>query len=61
MYVFFLIPLLHKERSLLNHQYNSYKGAVEVRGDLVLERSIFPHLTVRLVALTCTSWPLFAT
>lgn len=32
MYVFFLIPLLHKERSLLNHQYNSYKGAVEVRG-----------------------------
>lgn len=28
---FFLIPLLHKERSLLNHQYN-YQGAVEVMG-----------------------------
>lgn len=45
----FLIPLLHKERSLFNHQYNSYKGEeVEVRGEFryVFHKSI---LTVRLV------------
>lgn len=38
---FFLIPLLHKERSLLNHQYNSYKGAVEVRGGFSPEKKHF--------------------